>query len=202
MLWVELQKSKLDWRVKHPGVGLERLYWKLTQRQVDELNRTTGGVARNDDFDNLYLLGIVAQKCEQMTWSGLYDHEEGRRVSGPFSEMTETGIRNMEHKSTDQSGSLTPLQMGELIRWFEMLAEAEQPSDVLPVPDFYRSTAAWIQLYACDVVNEDSDIKPWNMPESLARFYSDVWYAQRVAMLGTHQRRKLAALREAANGAP
>jgi hypothetical protein len=95
-------------------------------------------------------------------------------------------------------GHLSGEQMAELIRWFESLAMAEDPSDVLKPPAFYRATAAWLQMYGLDMVDERSDIMPWNMPEPLADYYSDVWYAQRVAIVAAHKRNKLEVLREAA----
>jgi hypothetical protein len=97
--------------------------------------------------------------------------------------------------------SLSAADKEELATWFTSMATNTDPNNVMPIPDCYKPVAAWLQMYSNDIINEqDTDMKPWNMPSEIVEYWADVWYANRVGMLRAFQEQK--ANHDEAHGLP
>lgn len=96
-------------------------------------------------------------------------------------------------------GKMTPEQIEQLTEWFESLA-TNDPDRVLPPPEFYAPTIAYLQMHSMDIISKrDTDMRPWNMSAPLVEYYADVWYAQRRGVLRAAKAERDKVLREAAN---
>lgn len=83
---------------------------------------------------------------------------------------------------------MTPQEIEELTDWLLHIATCTDPLLLRMPPDVYKPVAAWLQMSGAGLVDCDSDMKPWNMPQDLVDFYCDVWFAAKLATMRAARR--------------